>query len=65
LRRDQPPVNFGLNPSYPLHLNFVEAEAHAPLSIANSDDPGRMMHAVDDDITGVTHRASGDDGDAI
>src|ERR1039458_3679229 len=65
LGRDQAPVDLCLHPAHPLCVLVAETETDAAMAVTHTDDAGGMMHAVDDHIAGLSHRAAGDDGDAV
>src|SRR5579872_2449738 len=65
LRGHKPPVNFSLDASYAVCIGFVIAEAYATLAVADPDDTGWVMYAVDDDVAVTSHRSSGNHGNAI
>src|SRR5580658_5295916 len=65
LWRYQPPVDLRLHATHPFCFFVPESKADTALAIAYADNPGRMMHAVDDHVARLSHRAAGYYGNAV
>src|SRR4029077_10481998 len=65
LWRDQAPVDLRLHPTHPLCVLVAETETDSTLAVTHPNDAGGMVHAIDDHVTGLSHGASCNYGDAV